>query len=99
MKLIVSVILKFLVGIILGIFEPIIDAISNILPSGIDTALQGVASFFTWLLNFVLFVLSWLPFTAEFWAFFISVIIFSITITITLDIIKLAVRWWHALAP
>ena len=59
MKLVVTVIIKFLGGIIVGVFEPIIESITSVLPTGINTALQSVANFFSWLLQFVLFVLSW----------------------------------------
>ena len=98
MKLIVKVLTKFLIGIVSAITSPINAIIIDRLP-GLNTALGYVNAFLTWLKDFTLFILSWLPFTQEFWAFFISVLVFTLVVPTLIDMIKLVVKWWHALAP
>lgn len=98
MKLIVKVLSKFLIGLVTAVTSPINAIIIDRLP-GLNTALSYVNGFLTWLKDFVLFILSWLPFTQEFWSFFIAVLIFTLTVPTLIDLIKLAVKWWHALAP
>lgn len=98
MKLIVKVILNFVIALIDGITSPLANLITNNLPS-VNNALQMINNFLTWLKDFVLWVLSWLPFSTTFWTFFISVLVLSITLPVLIDMIKLVVKWWHALAP
>lgn len=98
MKLIINVIVSFLVSLIQTILGPINTIILNNLP-GLDDMLSSVRSFFTWLVTFIQWVMSWLPFNSTFISYLIVVLIFRLTIPLLVDIVKLVVKWWHALAP
>lgn len=98
MKLIIKVILSFVISLIDLILRPLDLLIYQHFPT-ITGAVGLVLNFLNWLKDFVLWVLSWLPFTPTFWSFFISVLIFSITLPTLIDMIKLVVKWWHAIVP
>lgn len=98
MKLIVSAICGFLMNLISLILTPIDSLITQYIPS-LSNALTSVANFFSWLVQFVNWALSWLPLSADTWSFIVAVLIFRLTVPLLVDTVKLVVRWWHALAP
>ena len=98
MKLIITVIINFVTGIMGFIFTPIDTLISSNMPN-LAYALSQVANFFLWLVQFVNWALSWLPLSANTWSFIIATLIFRFTIPIVVDSVKLIVKWWHALVP
>lgn len=98
MKFLVSTIIGFVMGLVNGLFEPIDQLILQALPT-IAEPLVRVASFFGWLVQFVNWALSWLPLSANTWAFIILVLIFRLTVPLVVDSVKLIIKWWHALVP
>lgn len=98
MKFVVKAIVKFLINIIGGIFTPLDNLILDFLPSfAVPIAFFG--NLLNWLKDFILWVLSWLPFDSDLWAWFIGYLVIKITASLAISLIKLVVHWWHALAP
>ena len=98
MNRVVLAIVRFLVETIAIVFSPIDGLIYSYLPV-LSTVINYFNNFLTWLCQFVLWVLSWLPFNSDIWSWFIAYIIIKITVSGLLTLIKTAVKWWHYLAP
>lgn len=98
MNLIIKVILNFVTAIVSVVCTPIDAMISTYIPS-IGDALNNVSSMLNYLVPFANWVLSWLPFSTNFYAFLIASLVFIYTGPIIVDIVKLVVKWWHALVP
>lgn len=98
MKLIITAILNFATGLITMMLSPIQTLIISSIP-GTSVAFGLVETFFLWLTDFIVWVLSWLPFTPTFWLFLTSFFVFRLTIPLMIHTVKLVVAWWHALVP
>ena len=98
MKVILTIFLKFITFAINLCLTPLNLLVEQLIPNTSDLS-SIITSFINWLRTFVLWVCSWLPFTSEFYAIIVSVIIFRYTIPLLASGIKLVVKWWHALAP
>lgn len=98
MNLIIKVFTQFLISMISIILGPINSLIIEYLP-GLDSVLSSIRQFFEWIVTFSNWVLSWLPFNPELYAFWILIIVFKLSVPILVDTLKLIVKWWHALAP
>lgn len=98
MKLIITVIFGALRTLVNLILLPLNNVIEDMLPSVTD-ALASVTSLFDWLKQFTSWVISWLPFSSDFYAFVVGALIFIYAVPVVVSLIKLIVKWWHALAP
>lgn len=98
MKLIITAILNFITGVIGAVLSPIQTIIITTIP-GSSIMFGYIEGFFIWLTDFIIWVLSWLPFDPTFWVFVTGYFVFRLTIPLLVHGIKLAVQWWHALIP
>ena len=98
MKLIIKVIGQFVLTMLNLLLFPINQVIETYLP-GLTNATQVISNLLNWLKDFVLWVISWLPFTSEFYTFLYSVVFFCLLVPLLLNAIKLVVKWWHYIVP
>ena len=98
MKLIVKAVLKLVMRLISLLLLPIDTLINQHLPA-LASALDSVSDFLTWLTTFAKWVLSWLPLGTQFYAFLIAVLVFRFTFPLLVEIVKLAIKWYHYLVP
>lgn len=98
MKLIITAILNFATGLITAMLNPIQTIIIAGIP-GSAIVFAYVETFFLWLTDFIIWVLSWLPFDPIFWVFVTAYFVFRLTIPMLVHSVKLVVQWWHALVP
>lgn len=88
-------VVKLMINLILLPLDLIID---GFLPE-LDTIIQYVNSFFTWLFDFIVWVLSWLPFSQTFYAILGAVLIFKFMVPFSAHTIKLVLKWYRTLVP
>lgn len=98
MKLIIKVIFKAIIGLINIVLTPLDLLVSNVFPD-LAYALGKVSGFFEWVLTFIRYVLSWLPFDSSFYVFLTAALIFYYSVPIMVRYIKLAINWYIALKP
>lgn len=98
MKFLITAVLGFCTALINLILLPINLVLENSLP-GLTYALNSFSSLLNYLIPFSKWVLSWLPFSTDFYTFVISTLIFIYTIPLLINTIKLVVKWWHYLVP
>lgn len=98
MKFFVTAIINFCTSLIGSLMGPISSTILSFLPqlTGFD---QAVEDFFTWVVHFANWALSWLPFSTSFWTIFVLYWVFRLSAPLLVHAIKTAVKWWHALVP
>lgn len=98
MKMILMAFIKVAQFLISLVFAPIDLIIEANLP-GVSAALTKVSSMLSYLIPFARWVLSWLPFTVDFYVFCISALLFIYMVPVLVNALKVVVKWWHALVP
>lgn len=98
MKFFVTSLINFLMSFITTTMGPLSSFVLNLLPD-LTGFSSTVANFFDWLVDFVSWALSWLPFTTGFYVFFALYWAFRLTLPLMVHAIKTVIKWWHALAP
>lgn len=83
---------------ITSLMGPLSSTILSLVPdlTGFSTT---VSAFFDWIVDFVNWALSWLPFTTGFYVFFSVYWVFRLTVPLITHTVKTIIKWWHMLAP
>lgn len=77
---------------------PIDTAINAALP-GVASALNYVSNFFTYILQFVPWILSWFNLPSIFITFVVGYWTFKLTVPLAIHTVKLALAWYDKIKP
>lgn len=91
-------IFKLIISLVSLILTPIDSLINSVFPS-IANVLNTIDSFFSQILSFIPWILSWFHLPSYFITFVVGYWVFKLTVPLAIHTIKLAVKWYHMLVP
>lgn len=95
-KKIITGIFKLVISLVNVLLLPIDTLITNYLPS-VSSALDMVASFFTWVSNLIPWAVSWFGLSSTTLSLFVAYTTFELTVPLLVHTVKLAISWYDKL--
>lgn len=91
-------IFTLIINLVNLLLYPIDALISNALPS-LNDGLNMVSNFITWGCDGIRWAVSWTGLNSSVIALLVAYLTFNLTLPLAVSSIKLAIKWYHNLAP